>query len=394
MKKPRREAFTPGASPSIGDIQEQSVKDFFVQQAHQQQPEIVLNLGNGKEAVFKLVVVQPEDIESKTVVFEGNARNQAGLNEFSLRDLIPSIRKNGMTFPAIGKQLPDGRYLAWDGSRRRKTCIITGQPYSMYITDNPLIDEQTARYLSEIANVQKQLSQYEQGMRYSHMLEQGHNITEIMKREAVSRIKVYQAREAFNLPEAFYHAHASGFDLGRPRIEAYRKKLKLARENGFEQEFMEFVSSIKPNELAKKLDLKKLGLKQAVVQAQENMKENGDSDTERYSAVLECQTIAELMKHPIEVEELGLADAIIRQLDKAAAQEITESFDALMPAPKDDEQHSDLPVFKGKSAIVTSTPIKGGMRMTLKKVPEEQLQEIEKMIADYLAEQESKANLH
>lgn len=382
MKKPRT-AFVPGSVSTFNEVEEQqAARDLFRQQATQQQPEIVLNLGNGKEATFRLMRIKAADIKKKTKVFRGNARIQKSLNAFTLRDILPSIRLNGMTFPAIGFLHPDGTIEVWDGSRRRESCIIAGQDYFVYVTDSPLINEAVAEYLSDIGNKHKPLSLYELGAFYTTLLnEEGYNVARLMAEHNVSKAKVYQARDAYALPEAFYHAHASSFDIGRPRINTYRKLLKEAREGGFESEFLEFVETLDPDELSKSLDAKPLALSQVIAEA-------SPSDEERFSHLLECSNLAELMKHPGDVEQLGVADAIIRLVDKAAATEIKEAFDSLKPETKQKKPVTRT-LFKGSKVTVTSSPTKNGMKLEFKKVSEAQQQVISQLIADYLAGQES-----
>ena len=386
MKKAKRAAFTPGASLSIEDMEQEGVKDVFAQQAHQQKPEIKLNLGNGKEATFELIIIQPDEVKRKTTVFSGNDRIQEALNPLTLRDILPSIRRHGMTFPAIGRTLPDGRIEVLEGSRRRESCILTGQLYYIYVTSSELVDYNTARYLSTIGNAYKQLSQYEQGKRYMELIDAGYSQAEVARQEGISRMKVGQARDAFLLPEAFYHAHASGFELGRPRINAYRAIWKQAEEYDVAQELLEFISEIKPNELAAAIDTTELNLKRAIKLAKEGMtKQDGNID-DYFATALACQNVAELMQHTDIVEDLGLAETIMRLVDRAASREINEAFESLMPEPQD--THESHQVFAGRDSLVTSKPINGGTQLTFRKVPTEQLQEIEKLIADFLRQQE------
>ncbi|MBO1520442.1 ParB N-terminal domain-containing protein [Oceanisphaera pacifica] len=390
MKKVRRQAFTPGAVTSMAELEKEGAKDVFAQQAHQQKSEITLNLGNEKEVTFKLITIQPEDIEKKTTVFSGNGRIQEALNTFALRDLIPSVRKHGMTFPAIGRQLPDGRYEALDGSRRRATCIITKRPYYMYITTSPLVDEKTARYLSEIGNVYKQLSQYEQGKQYTLLIDKGVSPVEIARQEGISKVKVYQARDAYLLPKEFYQAHASGFDLGRPRINAYRTMWSQAQELKFDKELLEFIKSLKPEKLAANISVKDIQLERAVKQTRALMLEQSEFVDNELAPVIACENLAQLMELPEMVELLGLSETVIRVIDNAARAEITEAFATLAPTPE--VQETSESVFTGRESIVTSTTVKDGMKMTFRKLPESQMAEIKKMVAQYLAAMESTTN--
>ena len=388
MKKNKRLPFGAHLSQPLSEIEQESAKDLFVQKAHQKQPEIELNFGHGVKALFKLITIQPEDIESKTTVYRGNARIQSALNAFTLRDLLPSVRTNGMTFPAIGRQLPDGTYEVLDGSRRRMACLLARQPYYLYITNSSLINESNAQYLSDVANVHKQLSQYEQGRRYSELLKSGLSLEDVARQEGISKPKVCQARDAYELPEAFYHAHASGFELGRPRITSYRNMLKQASEAGFEEELIEFVTSISSDDLAKGLDLETSGLKQIIIRSIKSVAGLGGDGGERFSGVLACSTVAELMGYPSEIEVLGLSEAIVRAIDRAAIIEISDAFEELIPTSKHKSLKNSRSVFEGQRVTVISDPVKDGVRMTFHKVSTEQQQAIEKMIADFLAENE------
>lgn len=386
MKK-QRLPFGKHLSQPMTEMEQEGAKDLFAQQAHQKQSEIELNLGNGKKVSFTLVVIQPEDIERKTSVFRGNGRIQEALNAFTLRDLIPSIRKHGMTFPAIGRQLPDGTYEALDGSRRRATCIITKQPYYIYITNSTLIDEKTARYLSEIGNVYKQLSQYEQGKQYVVQIDKGVSPVEVARQEGITKTKVYQARDAYLLPKEFYHAHASGFDLGRPRINAYRTMWAKALELKFDHDLLAFLKGLDPEQLAANIDVSEVGTVRAINEAKALLlKQNELVDEEQFNQVSACQNLAQLMEFPEMVELLGLSDAVIRAIDNAARKEIKEAFDALSPAPEPTAAND--PVFEGRHVTVTRAIVKDGVRMTFRKVSTEQQLAIEKMISDYLSESE------
>lgn len=391
MKKVRREPFSPGASLSIEQMEQEGSRDLYAQQAHQYTSEIELNLGGGKTATFRLMIIQPGDIERKTRVAEVNARNQKGLTPFALRDILPSIRKNGMTFPAIGQLMPDGVIEILEGSRRRATCIQTQQPYYVNVTDSPLITYEVARYLSSIGNAYRNLTQYEQGQRYVQMMTStGCSAAEVARQEGISKMKVSQARLAYLLPEAFYHAHASGFELGRPRIAKYSKMWETAKKKGFSDELMQFIKAIDPIKLAESLDVGCLKLEKAITVAKEALVDVDNDAHDYFSEVAACNTVAELMLHPGKVEELGIAEDIMRLVDRLAEKEITDAFNML--APSEDHNASsgdnDGSLFTGQHVIVTRRKIKEGTQLTFCKVSNTQMSELEKLITDYLKNQE------
>ncbi|MFO5520924.1 ParB N-terminal domain-containing protein, partial [Klebsiella pneumoniae] len=67
-------------------------------------------------------------------VWLGNERDQVLLNETSLADLVPSFLTSGQQNPAFARKTA-GIIEVADGSRRRKTAIITGCHYSVLVPD-------------------------------------------------------------------------------------------------------------------------------------------------------------------------------------------------------------------------------------------------------------------
>ncbi|EKS6616925.1 ParB/RepB/Spo0J family plasmid partition protein, partial [Enterobacter hormaechei] len=93
----------------------------------------------GRDVKFTLETVPGNVVESTTRVWAGNERDQDLLTEESLDDLIPSFLLTGQQNPAFGRRVEEGIEVA-DGSRRRKTAILTASDYRILVGD--LDDEQ------------------------------------------------------------------------------------------------------------------------------------------------------------------------------------------------------------------------------------------------------------
>ncbi len=95
----------------------------------------------GRNVNFKLETIPADKVEMATMVWLGNERDQDLLNETSLADLVPSFLTSGQQNPAFARKTA-GIIEVADGSRRRKTAIITGCDYRVIVGD--LDDEQNA----------------------------------------------------------------------------------------------------------------------------------------------------------------------------------------------------------------------------------------------------------
>jgi ParB/RepB/Spo0J family partition protein len=109
-------------------------------------------------------VIEPENIESKTIVTEsGNERLQDVLDTDSLSDILVTMKITGQSFAGIGFNRPCGMIEVLDGSRRRMSCILAAKPFKVYVTDSTL-SVSDLDFLKSVFDSQKELSQYEKAI--------------------------------------------------------------------------------------------------------------------------------------------------------------------------------------------------------------------------------------
>ncbi len=104
-----------------------------------------------QEVVFELQRIDPSKID----VSPENERIQEFLDEISLRDILPSIRKQGQQFPGTVRPKKDGRFELIEGSRRLKAAVLAKKPYLALVGDVPDAD---VRELSVIENKHQDVS--------------------------------------------------------------------------------------------------------------------------------------------------------------------------------------------------------------------------------------------
>nr|WP_289394888.1 ParB/RepB/Spo0J family plasmid partition protein [Pantoea stewartii] len=152
----------------------------------------------GREVAFTLRTIPAARVEKSTMVWNENERLQELLTEAALDDLIPSFVSGGQLIPAFAREVT-GIIEVADGSRRRKTAIITGSDYRVLVGD--LDDEQMAA-LSQTGNNYRQTSAYERGRRYRRLLEGKFemNVTALASAEKVDRKIITRCLATANLP--------------------------------------------------------------------------------------------------------------------------------------------------------------------------------------------------
>jgi len=173
---------------------------------------------------FELVQISANDIENKTTVFAQNAREQSFLNEHALSDVLVTLRERGQQYPAVGRKTKDGKIEVLDGSRRRKSCLLAGKDFLIYVAES--IGPEQAKFLSDVANAHKPLSLYERGTEMLYKLESG----EASDQKALAQIfqcseaLVSGALKAASLPLELLQAYPNVGELGRPTIVKLHKQ--------------------------------------------------------------------------------------------------------------------------------------------------------------------------
>lgn len=195
------------------------------QAAAKEQAQVIELSVAGEELIsFELVRIPADCVEEQTVVFADNAREQSFLNEHALSDVLTTLRERGQQYPAVGRRNADGLIEVLDGSRRRMSCILAEKEFLVYVAEG--INEQHAKFLSDVANAHKPLSLYEKGKEMLAKLESG----EAEDQKALA--KIFQCSEALvsgalkaaDLPLELLQAYPNVAELGRPTIVKLHKQ--------------------------------------------------------------------------------------------------------------------------------------------------------------------------
>jgi len=152
----------------------------------------------GRNVAFKLETIPADKVEMATMVWLGNERDQELLNESALADLIPSFLTSGQQNPAFARKTSGIIEIA-DGSRRRKTAIITGSDYRVLVGD---LDDEQMQWLSQVGNDYRPTSAYERGKRYLRRLKEfDGNVKALAEAEGIDRNIVNRCMNTAGLPK-------------------------------------------------------------------------------------------------------------------------------------------------------------------------------------------------
>lgn len=152
----------------------------------------------GRNVAFKLETIPADKVEMATMVWLGNERDQELLNESALADLVPSFLTSGQQNPAFARKTAGIIEIA-DGSRRRKTAIITGRDYRVLVGE---LDDEQMQWLSQVGNDYRPTSAYERGKRYLRRLNEfGGNVKALAEAEGIDRNIVNRCMNTAGLPK-------------------------------------------------------------------------------------------------------------------------------------------------------------------------------------------------
>lgn len=175
----------------------------------------------GRDVHFVLKTIPAERVKKATMVWGGNERDQELLTESALDDLIPSFKLSGQQNPAYGREV-NGVIEVADGSRRRKTAIITKTDYRVLVGD---LDEEQMSWLSQIGNDYRPTSAFERGQRYSRRLQNDFegNVSKLAEAENISRKIIMRCIKTAELPREIIGLFASPNELSARAGETLAK---------------------------------------------------------------------------------------------------------------------------------------------------------------------------
>lgn len=174
----------------------------------------IFTLASGKKAVFMFETIPAEDIAERSFVsLATNGRDQAGVTEGSLQDIIRTIRFQQF-FPAIGRII-DGKIEILDGSRRRAAALICHVDLNVLVTQDD-IDMDDARKLAADIQTAKEHNLREIGLRLLLLRDSGMSQKEIAQSERLSSAKVTRAIQAASVPEMMLELFPVQYELTYP----------------------------------------------------------------------------------------------------------------------------------------------------------------------------------
>lgn len=187
----------------------------------------------GRDVKFTLETVPGNAVERSTRVWVGNERDQDLLTEESLDDLIPSFLLTGQQNPAFGRRIEEGIEVA-DGSRRRKTAILTASDYRVLVGD---LDDEQMDALCKLGNDYRPTSAYERGKRYASRLgsEFGGNISSLAVAENISRKIITRCINTAKLPKELIALFSHPGELSARAGDALQKSFSEKEDLLLEQ---------------------------------------------------------------------------------------------------------------------------------------------------------------
>jgi ParB family transcriptional regulator, chromosome partitioning protein len=171
--------------------------------------QIVLTMPVTKQEVtFKLCRIDPSLID----VSPENERIQGFLDEISLQDILPSIKKHGQQKPGTLRPVSGGRFELIEGSRRLAAVKLENQQYLGLVGEVPDAD---VRELGIIENKHQDVSPYEKAKAYQRQIEKGEyeNWTQLGATKGISSSHIARYRACVEIDEFFVRILPSPSDM-------------------------------------------------------------------------------------------------------------------------------------------------------------------------------------
>lgn len=162
---------------------------------------IVLTMPVTKQDVtFKLESIDPALID----VSPENERIQEFLDEISLGDILPSVKKHGQQKPGTVRPKKGGRFELIEGSRRLASVKLARKKYLALVGDVPEAD---VRELGIIENKHQDVSPYEKSIAFNRMIESGEfdSWRQLGAAKGISDSHILRYKACVNLDKLFIH---------------------------------------------------------------------------------------------------------------------------------------------------------------------------------------------
>jgi ParB family chromosome partitioning protein len=174
-----------------------------------------------QEVDFELKRINPALID----VSPENQRIQEFLDEISLSDILPSIKKQGQQYPGTIRPKKDGRYELIEGSRRLRSAVLSGVDYLALVGDVPDAD---VRELSIIENKTQDVSYFEKAKAWERQIKAGEfkNWTQLGASHGMSSSNINRYKACAELDQDFIRILPSPSDMPLSYGEVVAKLMK------------------------------------------------------------------------------------------------------------------------------------------------------------------------
>jgi len=243
-----------------------------------------------QEVTFELKTIDPSLID----VSPENERIQELLDEISLQDILPSIRKHGQQKPGTVRPKGDGRYELIEGSRRKAAVSLAGKQYLALVGDVPDAD---VRELSVIENKHKDVSPYEKAMAYQKQIEneEYENWTQLGAAKGISSSHISRYRACVQLDEKYVRILPSPSDMPLSYGETISGLLKKGK--AFLDEKVDDLLELRSKSLTDDVEL--LDMEQIIKELKSSVRTKSDTPTTKKPVAYKSKDGKLNMKHSI-----------------------------------------------------------------------------------------------
>ena len=127
---------------------------------------------SGKKVNATRIVIASNELESKTAIHKLNPRRQKSLTLDSVRDILESIRQEGVHTEGVAIKNDQSVYELLDSSRRRFCCIHTQKDLPLWVIEDTINESDLVAFIQTTQSV-KRLSYRELGSDYDVLMKEG-----------------------------------------------------------------------------------------------------------------------------------------------------------------------------------------------------------------------------
>lgn len=127
---------------------------------------------SGKKVNATRIVIASNELESKTTIHKLNPRIQKSLTLDSVRDILDSIRQEGVHTEGVAIKNDQNVYELLDSSRRRFSCIHTQKDLPLWVIEDTINENDLVAFIQTTQSV-KRLSYRELGSDYDVLMKEG-----------------------------------------------------------------------------------------------------------------------------------------------------------------------------------------------------------------------------